>query len=480
MGENTTTYVGFSYINGQRIETDKRHQVISAINGMPIGYLELVTKKEVDLAYKSAHEAFLLWKNLSPSIRIKVVEQYAQKLLENKDKIAYIMTLEIAKAHKDCLSEIERTYQYIQETIKVYKEEVLVPKTIDESVHNIKNKVGTFSYEPIGVVLAISPFNYPVNLSLAKIIPAILAGNTVVFKAATVGSLIASYFIQLFEAIDLMPGVVNYVIGRGSEIGDYILESPLIAGVSFTGSTEIGKRIAAKLPMRHLVLELGGKDAAIVTKNADLDLAAKEIVKGAFNYSGQRCTAIKRVIVDEVVANQLIELVKEKTLALTVGNPMDDVSIVPLIDTKSLEYNQGLINDAIENGAKLVIGNIVLGYNLLSPTILDNVSLKTRIAWEEPFGPVLPFIRVNTLEEAININNQSNYGLQASVFSKDINEAKKIANLLDVARVNINKSSERGPDIFPFTGFKDSGFGTQGVKDALISMLKPKGIVFNE
>lgn len=472
-------YRASAYINGKFVDTEKTMDVYSAIDGSLIGSLPAVSKHQVDIAYEGSFRSFNIWKNLAPEMRIKKVKEFADLFIKDKEHLARIMVLEIGKSYKDAIAEIERSYEYILETIQVYRTQFINPTIMDETIHKVHGKVGKFYNVPIGVVLAISPFNYPVNLSIAKIIPTILVGNTVVFKPATQGALVASQLAKYFDYVKLIPGVFNLVIGKGSEIGDYIVENKRIAGCTFTGSTDIGKKIAQKLWMKPLVLELGGKDAAIVTSNANLEKTAKEIVKGAFSYSGQRCTAIKKVLVLEDVADKLVELIANNIRALSVGNPFDNVDVVPLIDKKSLDYNLGLVEDARNQNARIVCGGGIVGHNLLEPTLIDYVTSEMRIAWEEPFGPILPVTRVKSVNEAIAVANSSEYGLQGSIFSDDLNEALMIAKHFDTGTVNINKSSSRGPDIFPFVGIKNSGFGVQGVVDSLKAMTRIKGIVEN-
>lgn len=472
-------FSGKAYINGEFIDTQEKITVVSAIDGSIIGSVSSLKKADIDFAYKSANQAFVKWSALSPLDRINRIKLFAEFFIEEKEFLANLMCLEIAKNYNDCLSEIERTYEYIQETISVYQKEFIKPIVMDESVHKVKGKVGKFYQVPIGVVLAVAPFNYPINLGLAKIIPSLLVGNTVVFKPATYGSLVSSYLSKFFDKSAFPIGVFNLVLGRGREIGDALVENELIKGITFTGGSDVGIKIAKSAPLKHLVLELGGKDAAIVLDDINVDAVAKEIVKGAFNYSGQRCTAIKRVIVMNKIADDLVIALKNEIEKLTIGSPLDNSFIVPVIDKSSLEYNLSLIDDAQKSGAKLVTGAKVVGYNLLKPTLFDYVPLSSKLAWEEPFGPILPVIRVNKISEAIAIANSSNYGLQGSVFSNNVDKAILIAKHLETGTVNINKSSSRSPDIFPFIGVKDSGFGVQGIRDSLKAMTRIKGIVEN-
>ena len=230
--------------------------------------------------------------------------------------------------------------------------------------------------------------------------------------------------------------------------------------------------------MVPLLLELGGKDAAVVLPDADLDFAANNIVSGAFSYSGQRCTAVKRILVQEEVADALAEKLKARVEKLNVGDPWKNAAVVPLIDDKSADFVQGLVDDALNKGAELLTGN-KREKNLFYPTLLDHVTKDMEIAWEEPFGPVLPIIRIKSVEEAIEIANASEYGLQSSVFTNNINQAFYIANHLEVGTVQINNKTERGPDHFPFLGVKASGMGTQGVKYSIEAMTRPKAMVVN-
>lgn len=341
-----------------------------------------------------------------------------------------------------------------------------------------RNKMSYVSRVPLGTVLAISPFNYPVNLSMSKIAPALIGGNAVVLKPATQGAISALHVVEIMRKAGIPDGVLNTITGRGSEIGDYVVTHKGINFINFTGSTEVGQHISKISGMVPLLLELGGKDAAIVLEDADLDFAAKNIVSGAYSYSGQRCTAVKRILVQESVADKLVGKIKPLVEKLTIGNPMDEVVITPLIDNKATDFVQGLVDDALHKGAKLITGNVRKN-NLFYPTLLDNVNVDMKIAWEEPFGPVLPIIRVKDINQAIEIANQSEYGLQSSVFTSDIDKAFYIADKLEVGTVQINNKTERGPDHFPFLGVKASGMGTQGVKYSIEAMTRPKAVVVN-
>ena len=341
-----------------------------------------------------------------------------------------------------------------------------------------KNKISYVTRVPLGTILAISPFNYPINLSVSKVAPALIGGNAVVLKPATQGAVSALYLAQVFMEAGLPKGILNTVTGRGGDIGDYIVTHPGINFINFTGSTEVGRHISRFSGMVPLLLELGGKDAAIVLPDADLDFAAENIVSGAYAYSGQRCTAVKRILAQNGVADALVPRLLSRIEKLKVGDPRQNAVIVPLINTKAADFVMDLISDAVAKGAKLLAGGKREG-NLITPTLLDNVTTGMRLAWEEPFGPVLPILRVKDTEEAIDIANRSEYGLQSSVFTSNIHHAFDIAGRLEVGTVQINNKTERGPDHFPFLGVKASGMGTQGVKYSIEAMTRPKAVVFN-
>lgn len=395
-----------------------------------------------------------------------------------KEELTTTIMQEVGKSYQDAVKEVERTAD-------------LIRYTVEEAIHlsgeslngehfpgGSRSKLAVVERVPLGVIVAISPFNYPVNLAAAKLAPALITGNSVIFKPATQGSISGIKMIEALSKTNLPAGVLNLVTGKGSVIGDYLIEHEDIALVTFTGGTSTGERIAKKAKMIPLVMELGGKDPAIVCEDANLQLASKQIASGAYSYSGQRCTAIKRVLVHHSVADELVSLIKSEVAQLSVGSPEENATIVPLIDNQSADFVQGLIDDALQKGATLVLGNKREG-NLIYPTLLDEVTTDMRIAWEEPFGPVLPILRVASQEEAIEIANASEYGLQASVFTQHIDKALTIARKLETGSVQINGRTERGPDHLPFIGIKKSGLGIQGVRRSIESMTREKVIILN-
>lgn len=467
-------------INGEWVKGKKESiSIYSPIDNSFIGSIPAMTKEDVDHVVESSHLASMEWKKTTIEERAVILYRAANLLLEQMDEIADLLVMEIAKDKKGAKSEVERTADFIKFTADTAKN--LSGESIPgDSFPGFKsNKVSIVKREPLGVVLAISPFNYPINLAASKIAPALMAGNSVILKPATQGSLSGLYLARVFEKAGIPAGVLNTVTGRGSEIGDYLTTHKAINFINFTGSTEVGMRISQITSMVPILMELGGKDAAIVLEDADLELAASNIVAGGYSYSGQRCTAVKRILVIDQIADLLVEKIKHKVEALRVGNPLsEDVDIVPLISTKAADFVMELIEDAKQKGATLLTGGTREG-NSIQPTLFDYVTTDMRLAWEEPFGPVLPIIRVKDKEEAISIANQSEYGLQSAVFTQNINDAFYVADKLEVGTVQINNKTERGPDHFPFLGVKSSGLGTQGIRYSIESMSRPKATVIN-
>ena len=410
--------------------------------------------------------------------RARVFYQAADLLESNAEEIAHILTMEIAKDKKSAVFEVQRTADFLRYTADAGKGIAGEAINGDNFPGGSKTKVSYVSRVPLGTVLAISPFNYPINLSVTKVAPALIGGNTVLLKPATQGSISALYLARVMQEAGLPRGVLNTITGLGSTIGDYVVTHPGVNFINFTGSTEVGRHISKLSSMVPLMLELGGKDAAIVLPDADLDFAADNIVSGAYAYSGQRCTAVKRILTQENVADQLIPKLLSRIAKLPVGDPRDNAVIVPLINSKAADFVMSLIDDAVAKGATVLTGGTRNG-NLIQPALIDYVTTDMRLAWEEPFGPVLPILRVKDMQDAIDIANRSEYGLQSSVFTKNIHDAFFVASQLEVGTVQINGKTERGPDHFPFLGVKASGMGTQGVKYAIEAMTRPKAVVFN-
>ncbi|MEG1312964.1 MAG: aldehyde dehydrogenase family protein, partial [Bacilli bacterium] len=343
--------------NGEWITTENTINIYSPIDNTLLGTIPSMTKKDIDKVVETSKLAQISWGETPISERAKILHKAAELLDQEAEKIAKVLMNEIAKDIKSSVSEVQRTAEFIRFTADAGKHMDGEAIGADNFPGFKKNKMSFAQRVPLGVVLAISPFNYPINLSASKIAPALIAGNSVILKPPTQGALSAYHLVRVFQEAGVPKGVLNTVTGKASEIGDYIVTKDEINFINFTGSTEVGKHIAKIAGMVPMMLELGGKDAAIVLKDADLDEAAREIVSGAYSYSGQRCTAIKRVLVTEDVADELIDKMLDNVKKIKVGKPEDGCEVTPLINDKSVEFVQELIDDAINKGAALLIGN---------------------------------------------------------------------------------------------------------------------------
>ncbi|HUO41659.1 MAG TPA: aldehyde dehydrogenase family protein, partial [Methylomirabilota bacterium] len=307
---------------------------------------------------------------------------------------------------------------------------------------------------------------------------ALLAGNSVVVKTSSKDPLSFLLFSHILELAGIPNGTLNVITGRGV-IGEYLAASGKISMLTFTGSTEVGKRLSQVAGLKRLHMELGGKGSAIVLQDADLDLAAVETVKGSLSYSGQRCDAISRVLVDQNVADAFVNKVLKETESYKVGDPRDPaVKIGPLIDRNAAETVHALVLEAVEKGAKLLTGGRHEA-NYYYPTVLDQVPLDAKITWEETFGPVIPIIRVRDVDEAIELVNKSKYGLDSCVFTNDLNLARKVAKRLEEGEITVNAAPRHGVGYYPFGGNKDSGIGREGIGYSIEEMTRLKTIVYN-
>lgn len=462
-------------------KSGKTIDIISPVDGESVGQIASLTKEETEETVVAAREAQKGWEKTLIHERVEIILKAAQILTEQADFLTNLLILEIGKPRKEAQDEVLRT----ADLINYYAEEGrrITGETLSSDAYPGYKKVKLAIAErvPLGIVLAIPPFNYPINEGAPKICAALVAGNSVILKTPTQGAISSLHLAYVFQKAGLPPGVLNVVTGKGEEIGDFLVSHPQINAINLTGSYRTAEHVAKTCGVKKLIFGLSGKDASIVLSDANLDLAAEEIAKGSFSYAGQRCTGIKRVLVEKKIApeftQKLVESVKKHFI---LGDPRKEgVTLGPIINDQTAEYIQALIDDASNLGAKIVLGGKREG-RYLEATVLAGVTGDMRIAWEEPFGPVLPIIEVKDWEEAVEIANQSEYGLQSSIFTQDIDRAFAVARELEVGTVQINGKDARGPDHFPFLGVKHSGLGiVQGAKYLIQEMTRIKTIVVN-
>jgi len=470
--------------NGEMLPWDGEvHTVLSPIcirtpGGLErkvIGTYPLCTEKEsfeaLDAAVAAYDNGRGEWPTMSVESRIGCVEKFTQRIIQKKDEVVKLLMWEIGKSHADSVKEFDRTVEYIYATIDALKD--LDRQSSKFSIE--QGIVAQIRRSPLGVVLCMGPFNYPLNETFTTLIPALIMGNTMLFKPPKHGTLLHYPLLEAFR--DCFPkGVVNTIYGRGNKIIPGLMESGKINVLTLIGSSKVAnelKKLHPKVNRLRAILGLDAKNAAIITANADLKLAVQETVLGSLSFNGQRCTALKIIFVHRSLADAFLKELAEAVSKLKYGMPWEDgVSLTPLPEAHKPAYLKECIEDAIAQGARVINENGgMINESFFYPAIVYPVNKSMKLYEEEQFGPVIPVVPFDDLEETIEYLIESTHGQQVSIFSNDDEE---IAGLIDplvnqVSRVNINCQCQRGPDVFPFTGRKDSAEGTLSVVDALRS-----------
>lgn len=464
-------------INGNKIAGDDLFEVKNPYNGDVVDTVPIAHLQDVDLAIESAVKAKKAIIEMSAfKVSNKLYEVY-EKLKENKKELAKLLTLEVGKPIKESLVELDRSIETLklsaEEAKRIYGETV----PLDAGI----NGKGFFAFTqkvPLGVVGAITPFNYPLNLSIHKLAPAIAAKNTVVIKPPLDAPLTIMKFAELVDEV-FPAGVINTVSGYGTEVGDALVTSPDVDKISFTGSVATGLSIANRAGMKKVTLELGGNDPLVVLDDANVDEAVLGVMRGAYLNAGQVCMGVKRVIVDNSIADEFAEKLVKETSKLKTGNPLDESTDVgPLIHESAAIMVEEAVNNAIKDGAEVLCGARRDG-TFYKPTVLDNVTSDMDLVVNETFGPIAPIIRVNSVDEAIKEANNTDYGLNAGVYTESFRNGLRCANEIEAGTVFVNKQSTFRTDNMPFGGFKNSGTGKEGIKYAVEEMTKSKLIGLN-
>jgi len=438
-----------------------------------IGSYPLLTEKESLLALEAARRAYDNgrgdWPTMAVEDRIRHLEGFAYRMKEKRDEIVRLLMWEIGKSLEDSLREFDRTVDYILDTIDALKELDRVGSrfVIDQGV------IGQIRRAPMGVVLCMGPFNYPLNETFATLIPALIMGNAVIFKPPKHGVLLHQPLLEAFRD-SFPPGVVNTVYGDGPTVVGPLMTSGGIDVLAFIGTSRVGDLLKKQHPKPHrlrCVLGLEAKNPGFILADADLELTVRECLLGTLSFNGQRCTALKMLFVHKSIVDPFVAEFCREIEGLKPGMPWEDgVKITPLPETDKTGYLKELIGDAVKLGAKVMneSGGLV-NQSFMFPAVLYPVTPEMRIFHEEQFGPVIPVIPYEDIEEPLRFVTESDYGQQISIFGT---APEPIAELIDpmvnqVCRVNINSQCQRGPDTFPFTGRKNSAEGTLSVSDAL-------------
>ena len=438
-----------------------------------IGSTPLLTSKESLEALDAAVQAYDLgqglWPTMSVTERIEHVEVFLKAMRSERAEVVKLLMWEIGKSQKDSEREFDRTCDYIVDTIKAYKD-------IDRNSAKLVEEQGFMAQirrVPLGVSLCMGPYNYPLNETFTTLIPALIMGNTVVFKPAKYGVLLIRPLLEAFRK-SFPAGVINIIYGRGRETVGALMESGKIDVFAFIGTNKGANELKRLHPKPHrlkAILGLDAKNPAIVLPDADLENAVSECITGSLSFNGQRCTALKILFVHRSIVDEFIKRFNDRVKKLKPGMPWDDgVGLTPLPEPGKVEYLTELVNDAKKYGASVVNENGgATSMTFFFPAVVYPVNEKMRLYSEEQFGPVVPIVAFDDDKEAIDYVVNSNFGQQVSIFGAD---SKRVARIMDafvnqVGRINLNTQSQRGPDTFPFNGRKDSAEGTLSIADAL-------------
>jgi len=440
-----------------------------------LGSIPQLSEEQANEALNSACNAFDRGKGLWPTMkvvdRIACMDKFVAQMKTKREEIVNLLMWEIGKTLPDSQKEFDRTIDYIYDTIEAYKQ-------MDRDSAKFKKNSGVNAHirrGPLGVVLCLGPYNYPLNETFCLLIPALIMGNTAIFKPAKFGVLLISPLMEAFQN-SFPKGVVNIIFGRGRTLATPIMKSGKIDVLALIGHSSSAKSLQTQHPKVNrlrLVLGLEAKNPGIVLSDADLDVAIEECIAGSLSFNGQRCTALKVLYVHEDIVEEFNKRFSARVDELSFGNPWEPgVKLTPLPEPNKPAYIQGLIDDAKKHGATIL--NTKGGEtseNYIFPAVLYPVNKQMEVFHEEQFGPVVPIISFKNIEEPLDDIADSNYGQQVSLFGKDVQTlAPLIDNLVNLlCRVNLNSSCQRGPDVYPFTGRKDSAVSTLSVYDALRS-----------
>ncbi|MEJ8546946.1 aldehyde dehydrogenase family protein [Brevibacillus borstelensis] len=474
-GKGSTVYG--NYIDGKWQASGDTFAVMNKYTGEELARVSKASKEDVEKAVTNALHTFQT-KKLSPVERYKILMRAADIIKERKQELALILVAEVGKVLKDARGEIDRGIQTLiasaEEAKRIAGQGVPLGQPGNESKMAFTVRV------PVGVIGAITPFNFPFNLTVHKVGPALAAGNTVVLKPAEMTPIIALKLAEILEEAGLPAGFLNVVNGFGPETGQYLLEDERIAMFTFTGSPGVGRHIKSATGIRRVTLELGNNSPNIVHRDApDLGQAAELCVTRGFSNAGQACISVQRVYVHRDVYESFVERAVKVAQSLRVGDPTDPATDVgPMISEKEAKRAEAWISEAIEQGAKAACGGRREGA-ILYPTVLVNVTPEMKVVCQEVFAPVISIIPFDDIEDAFRQANDSRLGLQVGLFTSNLQLAMRAVHELEFGGVIINDVSTFRADVMPYGGVKDSGIGKEGPRWAVEEMTEERVVVIN-
>ncbi|MET3292407.1 UNVERIFIED_CONTAM: acyl-CoA reductase-like NAD-dependent aldehyde dehydrogenase [Brevibacillus sp. OAP136] len=466
------------WINGKWEEGTRYEPLHAPQTGEVIAEIAQATEAEAKRAIEVAHEAFQQFRWMPAHQRAGILMKAVQLLEAKKEEAAQIIATEAAKPIKAARTELVRTiqtYQFAAEEAKrIYGERIPMDAAIGG-----EDRIGFTMRVPMGVVSAITPFNFPFNLVAHKVGPAIAAGNAIILKPAEKTPLSSLFLAELFQEAGLPDGVLNVVTGFGPDLGPVLNTHPHVKNITFTGSPRVGKEIRKLAEFRKVTLELGSNSALIIDEGVDVGSIIGRVVEGSFSYNGQVCISIQRIYVHRSLYQTFLGQLVERTKQLVIGSPYDEKTDITAVITKdSLERLSSWITEGVQAGAKVVYGGTVDG-QVMTPAILTDVPHQAKLIQEEVFGPIVSVRPFDQIEEAVGWVNDSRYGLNAGVYTPDINHAFYCVNHIETGGVLINDIPTYRLDHMPYGGIKDSGTGREGVKFALMDMMEEKFVSFH-
>lgn len=454
------------YIGSTIKESSEYKEILSPYDNRVVSQVAICDENTAKEALIKAKEAMIGAKKTSLHVRVNWLLDVANKLKENKEDMARTITDEVGKPIAFARVEVDRAI----ETIKLSANAMmnLHGETFDTTaMPSGKETLAFYKREPVGVVLAITPFNFPLNLVAHKIAPALVAGNTVVLKPTGQAPLVAFKFAQMFIQSKFATADALSVVYSGSGVNDALVKSNIPRVISFTGSVPVGKEITSKAGIKKIALELGGNAGTFIDKSANIAQSAKKCALGAFINSGQVCISLQRIYVHEDAYEEFAKALKEETKALKVGSPYEDETFIgPMINQKALNQAKSWIKNAVDEGATLFFGGKYKEL-MFEPTIMTNVTEEMNIVCQEVFAPIVSLVKVKGYEEAREKMNNSPFGLQHSIFSNDLEICKRAIDELEAGGIVINDIPTLRFDIQPYGGYKQSGIGKEGPKYAL-------------
>src|SRR6266498_371376 len=457
------------FIDGQWVGGGPFMEVKNKYDGKVIGSLPTARHEDVDVAIAAAERAEDVMADMPAYKRSEILMRTAALIRECRDELAKTIAAEAGKALKYARAEVDRAVSTF--TIAAEEAKRLHGETLPlDAVAAGEGYFGFYIRRPVGVIAAISPFNFPLNLVAHKVAPALASGNTLVLKPASTTPLTAVKLCEILEEAGLPAGAINLVVGSGSTVGEWLVTDPRVDKITFTGSPDVGRHITSVVGIKKVTLELGNNSPVIIAPDADLDFVAKRCAVGAYYNSGQVCISVQRIYSQKQVFEPFSEKFVKATEAMVVGDPLDErVDVGPMIDPKEVDRIESWVHEAQTSGAKVLTGGKREG-SVYYPTVLTDVADQMKVVTEEVFAPVASVISSDDFETALKQANDTKFGLQVGVFTNDINRVFKAVRRLNFGGVIINDTPNFRADHMPYGGNRQSGLGREGVRFAMEDM----------